>query len=121
MSLTEDSNTTTRLQKSETSSGEPSVNYRPPVRRSSEHSKGSLKSQRKRRNAGDSDCELSQQSELQSSEPSGLSQQLENQILAEVPGSHSSHVDLQQITPDTSAQAEKPASKKKKKKENEKV
>jgi hypothetical protein len=68
--LTEDSNTTTRLQKSETSSGEPSVDYRPPVRR---HSKGSPKSQRKRRNAGGSDCELSQQSELQSSEPSGLS------------------------------------------------
>jgi hypothetical protein len=118
MSLTEDSNTTTRLQKSETSSGEPSVNYRPPVRRSSGHSKGSLKSQRKRRNAGDSDCELSQQSELQSSEPSGLSQQLENQILVEEPDSH---VDLQQITPDTSAQAEKPASKKKKKNEKEKV
>jgi hypothetical protein len=41
-SLTEDSNTNTRLQKSEASSGEPSVDYRPPVRRSSEHSKASL-------------------------------------------------------------------------------
>jgi len=43
------------------------------------------------------------------------SSQLENQILTEEPGSHSSHVDLQQITPDTLAQAEKPASKKKEK------
>jgi hypothetical protein len=42
--------------------------------------------------------------------------------LAEELGSHSSHVDLQQITPDTSTQAEKPASKKKEKeKEKEKV
>jgi hypothetical protein len=60
--------------------------------------------------------ELSQQSEPQLSEPSGLSQH-ENQILPEEPDSQSSHVDLQQITPDTSTQAEKPASKKKKKKE----
>jgi hypothetical protein len=57
--------------------------------------------------------ELSQQS--QPSEPSGFSQQLENQILAEAPGSQPSHVDLQQITPDTSRQPEKPASKKKEK------
>jgi hypothetical protein len=69
----------------------------------------------------DFNLELSQQSELQLSEPSGLSQQRENQILAEEPGSHSSHVDLQQITPDTSTQAEKPASKKKKKEKKEKV
>jgi hypothetical protein len=44
------------------------------------------------------------------SEPSGLSQQLENQGLAEEP----------QITPDTSTQVEKPASKKKKKKKKKK-
>src|ERR1700722_16054389 len=50
------------------------------------------------------------EADLQLSEPSGLLQQLENQILAEEPGSH---VDLQQ-TPDTQTQAEKPASKKKK-------
>jgi hypothetical protein len=47
------------------------------------------------------------EADLQLSEPSRLSQQLENQILAEEPGNH---VDLQQ-TPDTSTQAEKPASK----------
>src|SRR4051794_31159917 len=56
----------------------------------------------------DLDFELSQQSDLQSSEPSGLSQQFEGQLLAE----ESSRVDLQQITPDTSTQSEKPASKK---------
>jgi hypothetical protein len=49
-SLTEDSNIITHLQKSETSLGEPSVDYRPLIKRSSEHSKGSPKSQRKRRN-----------------------------------------------------------------------
>jgi hypothetical protein len=61
----------------------------------------------------DFNLELSQQSQL--SEPSELSQQLESQILAKAPGSQSSHVDLQQITPDTSTQPEKPASKKKEK------
>jgi hypothetical protein len=113
--LTEDSNTTTHLQKSKTSSGEPTLDYRAPVKRSGEHSKGSSQSQRKRRNAGDSDYELSQQSELQSSEPSGLSQQFENQALEQEPGSQLSHVDLQPITPDTSRRMEKPASNKKKK------
>lgn len=63
----------------------------------------------------DFDLELSQQSESQLSEPSGLSQQLENQVLAEGPGSQPSQFDLQQITPDTSTQ-ERPVSKKKKKK-----
>jgi hypothetical protein len=63
----------------------------------------------------DLDFKLSQQSELQPSEPSGLSQQFENQLLTEEPGSQSSHVDLQQITPDTSTQSEKPAPKKKRK------
>ena len=66
----------------------------------------------------DQDLELSQASEPPLSAPSGLSQQLENQILAEGPGeqhSQSSHADLHQITPDTSTQTEKPASKKKKK------
>lgn len=61
------------------------------------------------------DFEISHGSEPQISETSGLSQQLETQILAEAPGSQSSHLDLQQITPDTSMQLEKPASKKKKK------
>ena len=59
--------------------------------------------------------ELSQQSEPQLSKPSGLSQQLENQVLAEIPNSQLSQLGLQPITPDTSTQ-EKPASKKKKKK-----
>jgi hypothetical protein len=59
----------------------------------------------------DLDFELSR-----GSEPSGLSQQLEYQNLAEEPGEQRSQskVDLQQITPDTSTRTEKPASKKKK-------
>ena len=61
----------------------------------------------------DFNLELSQLSEPQLSEPSGLSQQLENHVLAEESDSQSDHVDLQQITPDTST---RPASKKKKKK-----
>ena len=54
ISLTEESNTTTHLQTSEASSGEPSVDYRASVKRSSERSKGSPQSQRKRLNTGDS-------------------------------------------------------------------
>ena len=60
------------------------------------------------------DFELSHSSEPQISETSGLSPQLKNEDLAEVLDSQSSHVDLQQITPDTSIQAENPAPKKKK-------
>jgi hypothetical protein len=52
--LSEDSNTTTNLQESETSSDELSFNYRLPVKRSSELSKRSRQSRRKRRNAGES-------------------------------------------------------------------
>lgn len=63
----------------------------------------------------DFDLELSQQSEPQLSEPSGLSQQLETQVSAEGTDSQPRQFDLQQITPDTSTQ-ETPASKKKKKK-----
>ncbi|KAK7885056.1 hypothetical protein LTR67_010759 [Exophiala xenobiotica] len=59
--------------------------------------------------------QLTQQSEAQLSEPSGLSQQLDNQVLAEIPHPQSSQLDLQQMTPDTSTQ-EKTASKQKKKK-----
>ena len=59
--------------------------------------------------------ELSQQSEPQLSEPSRLSQQFEDQVLAEIPNSQLSQFDLQQMTPDTSTQ-EKSASKKKKQK-----
>ena len=59
--------------------------------------------------------ELSQQSEPQLSEPSGLSQQLEDQVLAEIPNSQPNQFNLQQMTPDTSTQ-EKSASKKKKQK-----
>ena len=58
--------------------------------------------------------ELSQQSEPQDSEPSGLSQQLENQVLAEGSDSQSNQFDLQPITPDALTQ-ETPDSKKKKK------
>lgn len=61
------------------------------------------------------DFELSQQSELQLSEPSGPPQQFGNQILGQEPGeqhSESSQVDFQPITPDTSTQT---ASKKKRK------
>lgn len=60
------------------------------------------------------DFELPYGSEPQISETSGLSQ-LQSQGLAEVPDSQSSQVDKQQITPNTSIQAEKPAPKKKKK------
>ena len=56
--------------------------------------------------------EFSQQSEPQLSEPSGLSQQSEDQVLA---NSQASQFDLQQMTPDTSTQ-EKSASKKQKQK-----
>ncbi|KAL9127755.1 MAG: hypothetical protein Q9175_007672 [Cornicularia normoerica] len=109
-SLTEDTNTTTHVQTPEVSSGEPSVEYRTSVKRS----KGSPQSQRKRRNAGDSDYGLSQQSELQPPEPSGLSQQFENQVLGQEPERQSSRDDLQQISSDTSMRMEKPASNKRK-------
>lgn len=66
----------------------------------------------------DFSLKLAQPSEPQLSESSGLSQQFEDQILAENSGSQQSEVDLQPITPDTSTQAEKPASKNKKKKRN---
>jgi hypothetical protein len=62
------------------------------------------------------DFALPQQSELQTSKTSGLSQQFENQALEQEPGSQSSYVDLQPITPNTSTQPEKPASKKRKSK-----
>ena len=60
----------------------------------------------------DFSLKLSQQAEPQLSESSGLSRQLENQILA---GSQSSRVDLQHIIPDTSTRTENAASKKRKK------
>lgn len=68
-SRTEGSNTNT--QKSEASSGEPLVDYKASVKRSSELLKSPAWPQRKRRNASDSDYDLSQQSGLQSSESSG--------------------------------------------------
>ncbi|KAK5158146.1 hypothetical protein LTR04_005265 [Oleoguttula sp. CCFEE 6159] len=61
------------------------------------------------------DFELSQGLQLQISETSGPSQQLEDQDLAEASSYQSSQIDLQQITPDTSTRLEKPAFKKKKK------
>jgi hypothetical protein len=104
----EASNTTTDLQESDASSCDLALDVLP-IKRSSKHSKQSSRSQRKRHNAGGSDYDLSQQSE----QPSGLSQQFENQALEQEPGSQSSHVDLQLITPDTSTTMEKPAPKKK--------
>ncbi|KAI9836497.1 MAG: hypothetical protein M1837_003306 [Sclerophora amabilis] len=65
----------------------------------------------------DLDFELGRTSEFQISGPSGLSQQLRKQVLSEEPGerdSQSNSADLQQITPETSTQAEKPAPKRKK-------
>lgn len=59
---------------------------------------------------------LSQQSEPQLSEPSGLSQPFEEQVIAEIPYSQQSQFDLQQMTPGTSTQ-EKSASNKKKQKQ----
>ena len=91
-SRTEESNTTT--QTSGASSGEPSVDYRASVKRSSERSKGSLPPQRKRVNAGDSDYDLSQRSELQKPEYSGISQQLVNQVLGQEVDRRSSCDDL---------------------------
>ncbi|KAK5264343.1 hypothetical protein LTR96_010360 [Exophiala xenobiotica] len=61
---------------------------------------------------------LTQQSEAQLSEPSGLSQQLDNQVLAEIPHPQSSQLDLQQMTPDTSTQDKAASKQKKKKKKN---
>lgn len=113
-SLTEDSTITTHLQTSDASSGEPLVDYRASVKRSSERSKGTPQSRRKRRNAGDSDYDLSQQSELQPSETSGLSQQFENQVFWQELARQSSRDELQQISSDTSMRTEKPASNKKK-------
>ncbi len=62
--------------------------------------------------------ELSQQSEPQRSENTSLSQPTENQNLVEASSSQPKLVDLQQITPETSTQMEKPASRKKKKGKN---
>jgi hypothetical protein len=112
-SLTKDSNSTNHLQTSEASSGEPLMDYRASAKRSNERSKGSPMSQRKRRDAGDSDYDLSQQSEIPPSEPSGLSQQFENQVLAQEPDRQSSRDDLRLISLDTSMRMEKPASNKK--------
>jgi hypothetical protein len=109
--LTEESNRTT--QTSGASSGEPAVDHRASVKRSSEHSKRSPPSQRKLRNAGDSDYDLSQQSELHPSEPSGLSQQRGIQVLGEEADSQSSRGDLPQISSDTSLRVDKSASNKK--------
>jgi hypothetical protein len=80
-SPTEESNTTADLHTSEASSGEFLANDRASVKRSRPLSHGTLQSQQKRHNASDSDYDLSQQPELQPSEPSGLSQQLEIQAL----------------------------------------
>lgn len=108
---TEDSNTTTH-QESETSSIELSVERRAPVKRSNKQPRRSPQSRRKRLNAGDSDYDLFRESELQPSEPSGVSQQFEKQVLRQEPQSRSSRDDLQQISLGRSM--EKPTSNKKK-------
>lgn len=64
----------------------------------------------------DFSLKLAQPSEPQLSESSGISQQFEDQTFGENTGSQRSQLDLQPITPDTSARAEKPASNQKKKK-----
>jgi len=108
---TEDSNTTTH-QGSETSSIELSVERRAPVKRSNKQPRRSPQSQRKRLNAGDSDYNLFQESELQPSEPSRASQQFEKQVLRQEPQSRLSRDDLQQISLGRSM--ENPTSNKKK-------
>ena len=109
-SLTEESNATTHLH-TETSSGGFLVEYGGSVKRSRPRSYGTLQSQQKRQNASDSDCDLSQQPELQPSEPSGLSQKFEIQALEQEPTSHSIDIELHPITRDPLAQPAKPAPK----------
>ena len=111
-SLNETSNTTTDLQESDASSCDLASDVLP-IKRSSKHSKQSSQSQRKRHNAGGSDYDLSRQSVPQTSGPSRLSQQFENQFLGQEPDSSSSRDYLQPITPDTSTRTEKPAPKRK--------
>ena len=68
------------------------------------------------------DFETCHESEAQVSQTSRLSQQLENHNSAESPDRQLDHIDLQQITPDTSMQAEKPSPKKRKNKnKNDKI
>lgn len=69
------------------------------TKRPSQHSKRLNQTQRKRRNAGISDYDLSQQLELQTSGPSELSQQFENQVLEQEQDSQLSQIDLQPIDP----------------------
>jgi hypothetical protein len=104
--LNEPSNTTTNLQESDTSSCDLASDVLP-IKRSSKHSKQSSRLQRKRHNAGGSDYDLSQQSKLQTSGPSGLSQQFENQFLGQEPESQPSR-DYYGQSPDTSTRTEKP-------------
>ena len=83
--LTETSVTITGIPDLDTSCDELALDPLP-VKRSNERSKQSSKSQRKRRNADDSDNLLFGETGSQSLEPSGLSQQFESQALQE-PGS----------------------------------
>lgn len=103
-SRNEESNTNTLT--SEASSGEPSVDHRASVKRSSKLLTSPHQPQRKRRNAGDSDHDLSQQSGLQPSESTGLSQRFGNQFLEQEPGYQSNRDDLEEISSDTSARTD---------------
>lgn len=71
--VAEDFNTTTPLQESEVSSDELMVDLKAPFQRSVMHSSGLLQSRRKRRNAGNSDYDLTQRSERLLSKHSRLS------------------------------------------------
>ena len=104
-SRTEESNTNTLM--SEASSGEPSVDHRASAKRSSELLKSPPRPQRKRRNARDSDYDLPQQSGLQPSGSSGLSQRFGNQFLEQEAGYQSNRDDLEEISSDTSARTDK--------------
>jgi hypothetical protein len=84
-SVTEDSNITTHLQESEASSNEFIVDPKAPFQRSVIHSGGHPQSRRKRRNTGNSDYDLTQQSKPQLSEHSGLSHRFNDQALEPEP------------------------------------
>ncbi|KAK5086187.1 hypothetical protein LTR70_007432 [Exophiala xenobiotica] len=94
--LDETSNTTAEFQDSDNSTYELAAETLP-IKRLNKRSKQTSRYQRKRRNAGAADESFSDQAELQTSGPSGLSQQLEDQGLGQELESQSSNSDLQPI------------------------
>lgn len=93
-SPTKNTNTTSHLKESESSLDELVVDYVAQVKRSKEHVRGSPQSRRKRRNVGAYHDFDSQQSEPQLSMQSGLSQQFDDQVLAQGTSSQSNGDDL---------------------------